>query len=66
MFNSYIYIFNSNLIAVRGGSIFHESMEEFIGDFSAFLDVQTVCLLNFMELYMLWRKFKSWDLLMSG
>jgi len=50
------------------GSIFRESMKEFIGDFSAFLEVQTAMVAEFcfMELYMLWRKLKRWSLLMSG
>jgi len=31
-----------------------------------FLTFRLLWLLNFMELYMLWRKLKSWDLLMFG
>jgi len=31
-----------------------------------FLSFRLLLLLNFMELYMLWRKHKRWDLLMSG
>jgi len=48
------------------GGIFCGSMREFIGVFSTFLEVQTTMLLSFIELYMLWRKLKRWDLLMYG
>ena len=49
------------------GSIFRGSMREFIGVFSAFLDVQTALIAEFYGvIYMLWRKLKSWVLLMSG
>jgi len=42
-------------------------MREFIGVFSAFLDVQTALIAEFYGvIYMLWRKLKSWVLLMSG
>jgi len=40
------------------GGIFRESMWEFIGAFSVFLEVQTAMIVEFMELYMLWRKLK--------
>ena len=34
--------------------------------FQRFLKFKLLWLLSFMELYMLWRKLKKWDLLMSG
>jgi len=43
------------------GGIFRGSMGEFIGTFSAFLAFRLLWLLDFIELYMLWRKLKSWD-----
>jgi len=52
------------LVTCRG--IFRGSMWEFIGEFSAFLDVHTALVLSFMELYMLWRKLKGWGLLVYG
>jgi len=41
-------------------------MREFIGSFSAFLEVHTVMVVGFYGVIhaMLWRKLKRWDLLM--
>jgi len=41
------------------GGIFRGSMEEFIGDFSAFIDVQTFWLMSFMMLNILRRSSKD-------
>ena len=50
-------------LATSGG-IFRGSMREFIGVSLHFFMFRLLWLLSFMELYMLWRKFKRWDLLM--
>ena len=51
---------------VACGSIFRGSMESLLELSLRFLTFKLLWLLNFMELYMLWRKLKSWVLLMSG
>jgi len=48
------------------GSIFRGVWGSLLELSLRFLTFRLLWLLNFMELYMLWRKLKSWVLLMSG
>ena len=48
------------------GGIFRGVWENLLVLFQRFLKFKLLWLLSFMELYMLWRKLKKWDLLMSG